>query len=249
MKNVRKTKIQNAPDLQTVDAGEIRHFSAHASEWWDRYGSYAPLHQMTPARMAYLVSVLGPVKGLKVLDIGCGGGLVSEPLARLGAKVTGVDADPNAIRAALAHAKTQNLSIDYRQGAAEDFVKAREKFDVVLGLEILEHTSSPSDFVELCADLVTPNGKIVFSTLNRTWKSYALGIVAAERLLNWAPEGTHQWNKFIKPSELSNIAEECRLKPVSACGLVYNPVRGQFDLAPHRLDVNYFMLFSPKKRS
>jgi len=245
MKHSSPTKAR----LRTVDPAEIQHFSVHAGDWWQRHGSYAPLHKMAPARMGYLKQVLGPLKGLKTLDIGCGGGLVCEPLSRLGAKVTGIDADENAIHAAKSHAKDQGLTIDYRHGAAEDLVARGEQFDAVLALEILEHVSDPAVFVELCAQLAKPSGKIVFSTLNRTWKSYGLGIFMAERILNWAPEGTHDWNKFIKPSELARMGEKVGLTPLDASGLVYKPFEDRFVIDPHNLDINYFMVFTKSKRS
>lgn len=234
--------------LKTVDPAEIHHFSAHAGDWWERHGSYAPLHKMAPARMGYLKQILGDPKGLNILDIGCGGGLVCEPLSRLGAKVTGIDADANAIRAASAHANEQGLGIIYRHAAVEDLVERGEQFDAVLALEILEHVSDPKIFVELCSKLVKPEGKIVFSTLNRTWKSYGLGIFMAEKLLGWAPEGTHEWEKFVKPSELARMGEKAGLTLSDASGLVYKPFEDRFSLAPHNLDINYFMVFSNPKR-
>lgn len=174
--------------------------------------------------------------------------MVSEPLTRLGAKVTGVDADPKAIQAAITHAKTQNLSIDYRQGAAEDLVKAHKKFDVVLGLEDLEHTSKTIRFCEtVCRSCRAQRKNCIFDA-ELDLEILCFGDCGSRADLLGA-RGTHQWNKFIKPSELSSIAGECGLHTVSACGLVYSLVKGQFELSPHRLDVNYFMLFSPKKRS
>ncbi|MCB1558259.1 MAG: bifunctional 2-polyprenyl-6-hydroxyphenol methylase/3-demethylubiquinol 3-O-methyltransferase UbiG [Alphaproteobacteria bacterium] len=229
-------------DRSTVDQAEIQHFSEHARDWWDVDGTYAPLHKMTPARISYIKDTLREISGASILDIGCGGGLVCEPLYRLGAKVVGIDADGVAIETAQDHAKRNGLNINYICGAAEDLVSQKKKFDFVTALEIVEHVSSPSSFVSMCSQLLKPKGKVVFSTLNRTWKSYAFGIVAAERILNWAPAGTHSWQKFIKPSELARMAENEGLRVVDVCGLVYKPLSGQFELAPHDLDINYFLV-------
>lgn len=226
----------------TVDPSEISHFSTHAEGWWDKDGTYSPLHKMIPSRMEFLTSALGDVAGLDILDIGCGGGLTCEPLARLGARITGLDADPHAIQVASAHAANMGLTIEYRHGSAEELGNERKRFDVVLALEIIEHVSHPRDFVAACAALVKPGGVVIFSTLNRTWKSYALGIIAAERILNWAPQGTHSWTKFVKPSELAQFCDENGLSPSRVSGLVYRPLHGDFALHPHDLDINYFMV-------
>lgn len=226
----------------TVDPAEISHFSSHAGSWWDKDGAYSPLHKMIPPRMEFLVSALPPLKSLDILDIGCGGGLTCEPLTRLGARVTGLDADPHAIKVAKQHADSMDLSIYYHHGSAEEFGEKGERFDVVLALEIIEHVSDSQAFVDACSKLVKPNGLIVFSTLNRTWKSYALGIVAAERVLSWAPVGTHSWNKFAKPSELAHYCEQSDLTPEKISGLVYRPFHGDFVLHPHDLTINYFMV-------
>lgn len=231
--------------LSTVNHREVAHFSGHSADWWNLNGTYAPLHKMTAARMGYIKSALGgSVRGLSILDIGCGGGLVSEPLCRMGAKVTGIDADRSAIKIAKSHAGQQGLDITYIASAAEDLVAKEQKFDAVVALEILEHVDHPATFVKLCSQLVKPGGKIIFSTLNRTLKSYALGIVVAERILGWAPEGTHDWNKFIKPSELAHMAEQAGLTVEDACGLVYRPLSGDFVLHPHDLDLNFFIVVS-----
>lgn len=235
-------KVQKLKARSTVDPDEISHFTSHAADWWDVNGTYAPLHKMAAARMEFITKSFGPLKGKTVLDIGCGGGLICEPLARLGGKITGVDADPKAIQVAREHSLHHGVPVTYKNAAAEDLVADGEKFDFLTALEILEHVSAPMSFVALCADLLKPGGKVVFSTLNRTWKSYGLGIFVAERILSWAPEGTHSWNKFIKPSELARIAECSDLKVIDACGLVYKPVSGSFELSPHDLDVNYFMV-------
>ncbi|MFN3700446.1 MAG: bifunctional 2-polyprenyl-6-hydroxyphenol methylase/3-demethylubiquinol 3-O-methyltransferase UbiG [Alphaproteobacteria bacterium] len=233
----------------TVDQKEIQAFSKDAAHWWDVNGPFKPLHKLNPIRMGYIRneicahfgldgSTLKPFGGLSILDIGCGGGLVCEPLARLNAKITGIDADPIAIEVAQAHAQEQNLNITYINGAAESL---NQQFDVVLALEVIEHVVDRHEFVQLCAKLCKPNGLAIFSTLNRTPKSFALGIVAAEYLLRWVPAGTHQWKKFVKPSE---IAKSCRisgLAPTRTKGLVYSPLNDEFKLSENDLAVNYFL--------
>jgi len=244
-----KNSASKKHTASTVDEAEIRHFAKDSAHWWDENGPFKPLHRANPARMKYLKSricghfsrdekSLSGLEGLKILDVGCGGGLVCEPLARLGAEVMGLDADENAITAAKAHARQGGLSIDYR---CIDAVDLKEKFDVVLALEIIEHVPSPQDFVSMVADKVAPGGLVIFSTLNRTPKSYALGIVALEYVLRWVPRGTHDWKKFVKPSELASYARATGLEPTDVSGLVYNPVRDAFSLSATDVDVNYFM--------
>lgn len=229
----------------TINADEINNFANDSADWWNEDGAFAPLHRMTPARMRFLKDTIGTVKGKTILDIGCGGGLISTPLARLGAKVTGVDADAQAIAVARDHAQAENLDIDFIAGAAENLVAQKKKFDVVLALEIIEHVDNPDYFVELCSQLVKPNGLVIFSTLNRTWKSYAMGIIAAERILKWVPAGTHDWHKFIKPSELAKYCTANNLALQSAKGMVYNPLTQEFTIHPHDLDINYFLVATP----
>lgn len=238
MKNTRKSS------KSTINAEEIAHFAEDSADWWNPNGAFAPLHRMTPARMRFLKDTIGEAKGKTIVDIGCGGGLISVPLSRLGAKVTGVDADKQAISVAKNHAKAEKLDIEFINAAAEDLVEQKKKFDVVMALEIIEHVDNPAMFVELCANLVKPNGIVIFSTLNRTWKSYALGIIAAERILKWVPAGTHDWKKFIKPSELAAMAKQSGLFLRSAKGMVFNPLKNEFSIHPHDLDLNYFLVAS-----
>jgi 2-polyprenyl-6-hydroxyphenyl methylase/3-demethylubiquinone-9 3-methyltransferase len=181
---------------------------------------------------------LRPFDGLSCLDIGCGGGLVCEPLARLGATVTGIDADENAIMTARHHANEYGMKIDYKVGSAEDL---KTRFDVVLALEVIEHVQDPARFVKTCASLAKPGGCVIFSTLNRTAKSFALGIVAAEYILNWVPRGTHDWKAFVRPSELSRYARAAGLAPEQITGLVFDPLAGSFKVSPDDVDVNYFL--------
>lgn len=234
----------------TVDTNEIQVFSRDAEKWWDVDGPFKPLHALNPVRLQYMreqicdhydldQKSLKPFKGMNIIDIGCGGGLVCEPMARLGGNVTGADADSVAIDAAKTHTEQSGLEIDYQNKAAEEIEK---KFDVVLALEIIEHVSDVGAFVENCARLCKDDGIVIFSTLNRTAKSYALGIVAAEYILRWVPQGTHSWKKFLKPSELSRHARANDLKPQNISGLIYNPLKNEFSISKNDLDVNYFMV-------
>lgn len=233
----------------SINPDEIARFSKDAAHWWDESGPFAPLHRMNPARLSYMrgqicahfgldMQSLKPFGKLSVLDIGCGGGLIAEPMARLGANVTGVDADAKAIEVAKAHAEKSGLKISYEAKAAEDLNKA---YDVVLALEIAEHVESTQEFVESCARLAKPGGMVLFSTLNRTARSFALGIVAAEYILRWVPRGTHDWKKFIKPSELARAARQSGLAPQDISGVVFNPVSGEFAVSKTDMTVNYFL--------
>ncbi len=237
--------------IRTADPQEIANFSKDAGSWWDENGPFRPLHRLNPARLDYLrrriVAHFGPKKsdlkpfaGLKILDIGCGGGLICEPLARLGAAVTGIDADPKAVSVARQHAGESGLDIQCRCADAETLPEA-EKYDVVLGLEIIEHVTDPEFFVRMCVNLCRPGGLVIFSTLNRTPKSYALGILAAEYLLRWVPRGTHTWQKFVRPSELARYVRASGAQPINVTGLVYDPLRQNFSLSETDMDVNYFL--------
>ena len=234
----------------TVDPEEISRFSAMAETWWDLDGPMKPLHQLTPARMLYLKQQIvrhfgrdgqgaQPLQGLSVLDIGCGGGLVAEPMARLGATVTGVDASGDNIQAASAHAQGLGLRIDYRHDTAEALVERGERFDVVLALEIVEHVADVALFVASVAKLVRPGGLVIFSTLNRTPKAWALAVFGAERVMRWLPVGTHSHARFVKPSELAGHFRASGLELADLTGLVFSPLSG-WSLNSRDLDVNYF---------
>jgi 2-polyprenyl-6-hydroxyphenyl methylase/3-demethylubiquinone-9 3-methyltransferase len=235
--------------MSSVAREEVEKFSKDAPQWWDEKGPFAPLHRLNPARLGYIrdqvckhyeldSTSLKPFEGLKIIDIGCGGGLVCEPLARMGASVTGLDADKVAIDTAKAHAEQSGLSINYENKAAEDVTR---EYDVVLALEIIEHVADPHEFVESCAKLVKPGGMVIFSTLNRTPKSFALGIVAAEYILRWVPRGTHAWKKFIKPSELTRSLRNCYLEPKNVSGLIFHPFKNHFEISATDIDVNYLL--------
>lgn len=235
--------------MNTVDAKEIQNFSKDAARWWDVDGPFAPLHRLNGTRLQYLRGQidhhygcdgrdLTPYKKLSILDIGCGGGLVCEPMSRLGASVTGIDADKEAIAAAKAHAEQSGLSINYQALTTADI---KTKFDVVLALEVIEHVSDTTQFMKDVAALVKPGGLVIVSTLNRTAKSYALGIVAAEYILRWVSPGTHSWKKFLKPSEVSRLMRGVGLTPKNIQGMVYHPLNKEFLLSANDTDVNYFI--------
>src|SRR5581483_10847552 len=197
----------------TVDEGEVERFSALAAEWWDERGKMAPLHKFNPVRLGYIRDQaaarfgrdpkrIDGLKGLRMLDIGCGGGLLSEPLARLGAEMVGADPSAMNIEAARAHAAASGLEIDYRCTTAEALADAGERFDVVLAMEVVEHVADVPLFVRRCAEMVKPDGLMIAATINRTLKSFALAIVGAEYILRWLPVGSHSWDKFVTPNEL-----------------------------------------------
>lgn len=237
----------------SVDPAEVERFARIADAWWDVDGKFAPLHRLNPVRIGFVrdrvAAHLGrdplkpaPLGGLRLLDIGCGGGLVSEPMCRLGAAVTGVDAADRNVAVARHHADAAGLAIDYRVDTAERLRDAGETFNVVLALEVVEHVADPTLFLGCCAALVAPGGVMIVSTLNRTAKAFALGIVGAEYVLGWLPRGTHDWRKFLKPSEVARPLRAAGLSIEEVAGLVYSPITGRWRIAPHDLDVNYLMV-------
>jgi len=237
----------------TIDAAEIKQFNDIAAQWWDESGPLRPLHKLNPARMEYIKRQLcdhfrrdaesfTPFAGLRLADIGCGGGLVAEPLCRLGAKVTGVDAGAENIKVARAHAAQQGLKIDYKVTTVEKLAAEGKKFDVVTALEVVEHVADLALFLASCCELLKKNGVLILSTLNRTPKSFLLGIVAAEYVLRWLPTGTHDWKKFLKPSELARPLTQQGLAIVDISGLVYNPLSRQFSISKTDIGVNYLMV-------
>jgi 2-polyprenyl-6-hydroxyphenyl methylase / 3-demethylubiquinone-9 3-methyltransferase len=235
----------------TVDAAEIAKFSKLSAEWWDPKGKMAPLHRINPLRLGYIrdaacrkfernVRSLNCLSGLRVLDIGCGAGLLCEPLSRLGAQVIGVDPSPSNIAAAKLHADRGHLSIDYRCTTVEQ-MDVRERFDIVLAMEVVEHVTDVGIFLKRCAAMLKPGGMMVVSTLNRNWKSFALAIVGAEYVLRWLPRGTHQWDKFVTPDELAKHLLDNRLVVTEETGVVYSPFADKWSLSSD-LDVNYMVI-------
>jgi 2-polyprenyl-6-hydroxyphenyl methylase/3-demethylubiquinone-9 3-methyltransferase len=250
-----KSQILNPKTHSTLDADDVARFSQQAAEWWNPEGPFRPLHRLNPVRLGYIrdrimahyaVQAEGrqPLQGLTLLDIGCGGGLVTEPLARLGAKVTGLDASETTIGVAASHATTMGLTIDYRCSSVEALAatKPLAQYDVIIALEIIEHVADPGLFLQSIARLLKPGGLLIMSTLNRTPKSFLLGIVAAEYLLGWVPRGTHQWRQFIRPSELAARLESCGLKVTDLSGLTFNPLTDSFELKARDLGVNYLLV-------
>ncbi len=241
---MKAKNINNAPE-STVDSEEVERFSIIADEWWDLKGKFAPLHSMNPVRIDYIrdkiTAHFGKFESISLLDIGCGGGLISEPMARLGAMVTAIDASEKNIKVASLHAKKMGLEVDYRHSTAEELEKTGEKFDVILSLEIIEHVADINLFIKSCGNLLKPGGLIILSTLNRTAKSYALAIVGAEYIMRLLPVGTHTWNKFLRPSELCNILEKNDIAVIELMGMVMNPLLWKWRLDNKDLSVNYLV--------
>ncbi len=240
------------PAQTTVDQEEVAHFSSIASEWWDPTGKFRPLHKFSPVRISYIKEYacdhfgrdeMSPkaLEGLRILDIGCGGGLLAEPMARMGATVVGADASETNIKVARLHAQQSGLNIDYRAQTAEFLVEAGEQFDVVLNMEVVEHVANVPLFMQSCAGLVRPGGIMFTATINRTVKAYALAIVAAERVLRWLPEGTHQYEKLVRPEELETPLNEAGMNIYERCGVSFNPLTDSWSRTTN-LDVNYMVV-------
>jgi len=237
----------------SLDAQEIAKFSAIAEAWWDSEGSFRPLHRLNPTRLRFIrdhclarfggdAARPAPLQGLKILDIGCGGGLLSEPLTRLGAQVTGIDPSERNITVAALHAKESGLKIDYRATSAESLAESGARFDVVLAMEVLEHVADVPGLIAAAGSMLRDGGMLFGATLNRTPKSFAFAIVGAEYLLRWLPRGTHDWRRFLKPSELAAALRQAGLRLEDITGVVYNPVDGSWRADPKDLDVNYMLM-------
>ncbi|MCC6205248.1 MAG: bifunctional 2-polyprenyl-6-hydroxyphenol methylase/3-demethylubiquinol 3-O-methyltransferase UbiG [Hyphomicrobiales bacterium] len=236
----------------TIDAEEVERFSALAAEWWNPNGKFKPLHKFNPVRLAYIRDQIAerfgrdpraarPLAGLRILDIGCGGGLLCEPMARLGADVVGADASETNIEVAKLHAAESKVEIDYRATTAEALAEAGEKFDVILNMEVVEHVSDVPLFVDACAGMVKPGGLMFVATINRTLKALALAIVGAEYVLRWLPRGTHQFSKLVRPEELEKALTDAGMGIVDRTGVVYNPLADRWQKS-RDMDVNYMLL-------
>jgi 2-polyprenyl-6-hydroxyphenyl methylase/3-demethylubiquinone-9 3-methyltransferase len=257
----RRLGIDTSQKLgNTVDLDEVAKFTAMAEAWWDPHGKFRPLHRINPVRLAYIIDMVNGhfddrpgndadlppterLKGLAMLDIGCGGGLLTEPLARLGAQMTGIDASERNIAIARAHAEQTQLKVTYLPCAAEDLLAGNQRFDVVMAMEVIEHVSDPAVFLKTAAALMKPNGLLFVATLNRTAKSYALAIVGAEYVMRWLPRGTHDWRKFMKPSEIARPLREASLTVRDIAGVSYHPLSDRW-LRSRDLDVNYMLCAS-----
>ena len=236
----------------TTDTAEVEKFQALADIWWDTEGDMAPLHKFNPVRLSYIRSrvidhfardtdTLKPLEKLSVLDVGCGGGILSEPLARMGGKVTGIDVTEKLIQVAQLHAQQSGLDITYQHASAETLVDKKKKYDVVICSEVIEHVPDPQALVDTLAQLVKKDGLLFISTINRTYKSYALAIVGAEYVLRWLPKGTHEWDKFLRPSEIAHMVQNNTMTVNNVAGLCLNILKWQWEVNPHNLDVNYVL--------
>lgn len=236
----------------SIDPGEVANFSALADSWWDPKGPFRPLHVLNPARLSYLVEQICaqfgrspadrlPFKGLSLLDIGCGGGLLAEPMARLGATVTGIDAAEKNIAVARLHAEKSGLNIDYQAISAEDLANRGQKFDIILTLEVIEHVADIQSFLTAASTLLAPAGLMILSTLNRTPKAFMLAIIGAEYVMRWLPRGTHDWRKFLTPDELAAHVQQAGLTAIDRMGLTYSPLADRWSTSARDLSVNYMI--------
>jgi 2-polyprenyl-6-hydroxyphenyl methylase/3-demethylubiquinone-9 3-methyltransferase len=238
----------------TIDQSEVDRFSAMAAEWWDPTGKFKPLHKINPVRLAYIRDMVcahygrdpkahRPLEGLRVLDIGCGGGLLSEPVARMGASVLGADASEKNIKIAMTHSAQSGVEVDYRAVTAEALAAAGETFDIVLNMEVVEHVADVEFFLSTCASMVRPGGLMLVSTINRTMKAAALAIFGAEYVLRWLPRGTHQYEKLVRPEEIEGPLASSGMGVVEMKGVFFNPLQNQWNLSSD-IDVNYMVLAS-----
>ncbi|MFE0016603.1 bifunctional 2-polyprenyl-6-hydroxyphenol methylase/3-demethylubiquinol 3-O-methyltransferase UbiG [Mesorhizobium sp. NPDC059054] len=240
------------PRRSTIDAGEVERFSALAAEWWNPNGKFRPLHKFNPVRLAYIRDQIAtrfgrdaraakPFEGLRILDIGCGGGLLCEPMARLGAEVVGADASMTNIEVAKLHATEAGVAVDYRATTAEDLADSGERFDVVLNMEVVEHVADINLFVGKCGEMVKPGGIMFVATINRTLKALGLAIIGAEYVLRWLPRGTHKFGKLVRPDELERALSGAGLAVTDRSGVIYNPLADRWQRSKD-MDVNYMVL-------
>ena len=242
----------SSASASSIDPKEVEQFSRIAAEWWDPKGKFAPLHKFNPVRLSFIrdqvqarfgrdPKAIRPFEGLRLLDIGCGGGLLCEPMTRLGFQVTGVDASERNIGTASAHAAEQGLAIDYRATTAEDLLAAGERpFDVILNMEVIEHVADPGAYLRDCARLLAPGGLMIVATLNRTLKALALAKIGAEYVLRWVPAGTHDWNKFLKPEELRGFLDGEPVAVQGPFGVAFNPLTDRW-VRSSDCDINYMV--------
>jgi 2-polyprenyl-6-hydroxyphenyl methylase/3-demethylubiquinone-9 3-methyltransferase len=254
MPNAPMINMEQSNASATLDEDEVARFAAMADEWWDPNGKFRPLHDINPVRLTFIRDSLCAhfgrdpstprvLEGLTIADIGCGGGLLCEPMARLGARVTGLDPASESIEAARIHAQAQGLEINYRAERAETLGQEGARFDAVFAMEVVEHVPDVPEFAKVAASLVRPGGLMLLSTINRTMKSYALAIVGAEYVMRWLPIGTHRWDRFVTPNELASACKGAGLDETSRKGMVFNPLAGTWSLS-RDTDVNYLMAAS-----
>jgi 2-polyprenyl-6-hydroxyphenyl methylase/3-demethylubiquinone-9 3-methyltransferase len=241
---------ETAPSSASIDPAEVAKFSAMAAEWWDPAGKFAPLHKFNPVRLQFIRETaakhfgrtgLRPFDGLTLLDIGCGGGLLAEPMTRLGFAVTGADASEKNVKTAMTHAAASGLGIDYRVTTAESLVEAGLQFDVVLNMEVVEHVADLPGYLNACARLVKPGGLMFVATLNKTLKSLALAKIGVEYVLRWLPPGTHDWNRFVEPDRLTGLLKDAGLRVTQTQGVSFNPISWSWSLSSDT-DVNYMVV-------
>jgi 2-polyprenyl-6-hydroxyphenyl methylase/3-demethylubiquinone-9 3-methyltransferase len=248
---------QRRPAAPSVDPGEVEQFARLGAQWWDPRGPMAALHKFNPVRLGYIrdraaahfardPKKLDCLSGLRILDIGCGGGILCEPLARLGAQVVGADPSERNIAVASAHAQESGVEVDYQATTAEELAAAGERFDIVLAMEVVEHVTDVGAFIATCSSMVKPGGLLIGATLNRTMKSFALAIVGAEYVLRWLPRGTHQWDKFVTPEELERALVAGGLEVIAETGVIYNLFADRWQLSDD-MDVNYMMVGAREK--
>lgn len=247
-KNIAESTAKGA----TVDPDEVEFFAKIADSWWDPKGPFKPLHILNPARIGFIrqeveqhfgleANMVKPFEGLRLLDIGCGGGLLSEPMCRLGADVVAVDASEKNIKTASLHAEQSGLEIDFRNDTAEALAEAGEQFDIIVNMEVIEHVADVDIYLAACRKLLKPGGIMLLSTINRTAKAYLFAIVGAEHILRWLPVGAHDWNKFITPKELAAFSEKAGFAPKAPTGFVFNPFMQKWSLSDRDVAVNYAM--------